>query len=195
MYAYTCIEYFISIIRHWWRRFCVKSLRSAILNVSHMYIKFSNLCGSVEDEYCQELALVFSVGNVWAYSHSLSITGTRILSETSSSANMQNKAFVCTLDIYGQCTAILIWNMKKEISQFSRSSNWFHIVPKAVKTAPGHFFSKCSLGRQKLHTHSAHVDTVDQVNSSRMIMEHAFGQWTENYYGTTSCALLDSKFF
>ena len=52
-------------------------ITSAILNVSHMYEK----CGSVEDVYCQELALVFSVGNVWAYSHSLSITGTRILSD------------------------------------------------------------------------------------------------------------------
>ena len=86
-----------------------------------------------------------------------------------------------------------IWNMKFHNFQVVQID--FTLCLKLQWQHQDNFFSKCSLWRQKLHTHSAHVDTVDQVNGSRMIMEHAFGQWTENYYRTTSCALLDSKFF
>ena len=89
----------------------------AILNVSHMYIcSLANLCGSVEDVYCQDPALVFSVGNVWAYSHSLSITGTRILSDF---------LLICKYAEQGFCMHIgHIWTMHSHINMKYEKRNF-----------------------------------------------------------------------
>ena len=117
-------------------------ITSAILNVSHMYIKFSKLVRK-----CWGCILPGAGVGVFGRK-CMSLQSQLVNNWDTNSFRLPPHLQICrtrllhALCIYGQCTAILIWNMKKEISQFSSSSNWFHIVPKAVKTAPGQFFLK-----------------------------------------------------
>ena len=114
-------------------------ITSAILNVSHMYIKLSKLVRKC-------WGCILPGAGVGVFSRKcMSLQSQLVNNWDTNSFRLPPHLQICrttllhALCIYGQCAAILIRNMKMENFQV-HSSNWFHIVVKAVKT--GQFFLK-----------------------------------------------------